>query len=275
MARWLFTFLVLLLPLASAASDCVTTLQNLGAEQSSWDKDEYPALWSIKLADLLPLLSAIDGIRDLSPASFARSPLEAVDLTYKIGAACFGHYLFLNKGTDYLVTIDLKQKKKLSGVQVVGIPTRVWHVSGSVYAINLFTGLEPQSAVLDIKIGAVYFNPGPGKFGGETTALVVPDRAVLIQSYNWGAPSASNLISLFLFNLQDGVKPRTLEMMPACTVQLPKGLNPYKLRYLLLKAGIVMRGTTDDGKTVSKHLTRCANLVTLLNRESPAQTRPR
>ena len=262
--RWLLTFLFLLLPVASAASEtlCATTLQRLGAKQSQWDKDEYPAFRSVKLADLLPLLSTIDGIRDLSSASFASDPLEPVDSTYEIGAVCFKHYLFLSKGSDYLVSIDLKTKKKLSGVQVVGVPTQVWRVSGSVYAVNLFTGVDPQSAILDIDTGAVYFNPGPDKFGGETIALVVPDQAVLIQSYSWGAPSASNLISLFLFDVQNGVRQQALETMPACTVNLPEDF--YQLRYSLVKADIVMHGVTEKDKAVSKRLTKCANLVALL-----------
>lgn len=251
--RWGLTTFLLIVQFALAQGPgqqvCASQLTELGAQPP--DTDWFPTVWNVPIGKFQPFLATIEGIKDLSLTSFGFGPPgssereEVTDSNYLVAATCSGHLLFFSKNWGrYLVTVDLLQNKKLSGIGgLFGVPSQAWRVNDSVYAVNLFEGeINLEGLIFNVMTGEVLFYAGPSRYGDLKVALVVPEKGVLLENYTWGAPSARDSVGLLLFDLADGEKRRTPEETPSCLVKLPP--NAYEWRFTLQEEGVVLHAKT-------------------------------
>lgn len=225
---------------------CAAQLRALGAQAP--DAEPLTEAWHVPLGRFLPFLATTKGMKDLTPTSFRSTRPgygereKAPGPNHLVSVACAGHLLFFTKNVgSYLVTVDVGQRKKLSGVGgLFGGPAQAWRVTNTVYALNLYaSGINLEALVLDVRSGEVLFYEGPSRFGDLKVALVVPKKGVLLENTSWGFPSAWERVDLLRYDVTRGNVRRRSVGLPSCSFKLPP--NAYAWRFTLEPSGLILR----------------------------------
>ena len=202
-------FVLLLLASAAGAQSC-QMLEEAGASSTP----DEPNLKELTLGALADFLASRNLLGDDEPASFALEG-ETSDPASRVAAACFGDLLFIIKELETLVVYNLIEERKVSEVDVLGLPAEVSPVTEDVVAVTLLLfGRGTSAAVIDLETGRVLFDAESGGFSNSSVGLTLTNR-VLIESDSWGQGTSS--VGLIVYEVEENA----VQELSACGIDAP------------------------------------------------------